>query len=167
MPDPAECEDRYGGERIRATVYTPFLPFLFPLLRTAFHPCILSSHQTHLSHTLSKSTILDNMRFTLSSFILLLCLAFVAIAAPVPEAAPEAAPEAEAAAGSSLEKRGYSGRATWYDAGLGSCGAHRLPYPPTHAPSLIEPNAHLTGWRNSGGEKVVALPSKCEYAPFR
>lgn len=47
------------------------------------------------------------MRFTLSSFILLLSLAFVAIAAPVPEAAPEAE------AGAELEKRGYSGRATW------------------------------------------------------
>ena len=47
------------------------------------------------------------MRFTLSSFILLLSLAFVAIAAPVPEAA------LEAEAGAELEKRGYSGRATW------------------------------------------------------
>lgn len=75
------------------------------------------------------------MRFTLSYFLLVLSLALLALSAPVPEAAPETAVESDIAT-SNLEKRGYSGKATWYDAGLGACGK----------------------W-NSGSDKIVALSS--------
>lgn len=55
----------------------------------------------------------------------LAALALAATAAPVPKMQPEAA---------SLEKRSYSGRATFYAAGLGNCG-----------------------WHNSGSDMIVAL----------
>lgn len=87
-----------------------------------------------LPHPLPISLI---MRFSLTYFVLLLSLALVALSAPVPEALPEPAPEA-AVGTSDLEKRGYSGKATWYNAGLGACGK----------------------W-NSGSDKIVALsPSR-------